>query len=106
MLKLLLHRRGRAAARVAGVTVALGVLLGLGIASCSPQVHALICTEAGHPDDYCPVKQFQSGLIEAPMVLAVVQSCRLVEQVTPCRRQELRLVPLLFRLSLSRAPPL
>jgi hypothetical protein len=105
MLTRLNDRRVRAAGRIVGVAMLLFLLLGLGMASCSPELHRLICPEADQPNDFCAVKQFQNGLVEVPLLQAVGVSLLFVLVVTVCRGEELHLAFPLFRLSPSRAPP-
>lgn len=97
--------RSRAAARIGGAFLMLGLLVFLGVAAVCFPAHAMVCPEAGQPDDHCAVAQFAAGLAEAP-------AC---PPLTPCPPPAFALLPPseggahpcapLFWLSPSRAPP-
>jgi hypothetical protein len=99
--------RGRlgAAARIGGVALLLFLLLGLGLAASSLELHKLICPKAGQADDFCVVKQFQGGMVETPLVepVAVALPCTLAFVL--CWGGEVFRAAPLFRLSPARAPP-
>jgi hypothetical protein len=99
------HRRVCAAGRVVGVVLLLFLLLGLGLAASSAQLHELLCPDAGQPDDSCVIKQFQSGLIEAPLARPVVVLFLFLLAASSCQTGERYLASPLFELSPSRAPP-
>jgi len=98
-------QRVRAAGSKAGVAVVLLLLLGLELAASSPQLHAMICPQAGQANDYCVIKQFQSGMVDLPIVQAVDVSPPFLEVIVPCWREEFHPAAPLFRLTPSRAPP-
>lgn len=87
------------------MAILLLTLLVLGLAACSPELHALICADAGQSDDACAVKQYQSGMLEIPQVQAVDVSVILGVAIAASLAERLPLASPLFRLSPSRAPP-
>jgi len=105
MSKFFNHRRLRTAGRSVGIVVLLFLLLGLSIASCSPKLHQLICPQAGQADDFCAIKQFQCGSVEALLAQADLGLPSFVFVAKSHCVEELHLASPLFRLSPSRAPP-
>ena len=99
------ERRLCASGKMAGMVLSLLLLAGLGLTASSPALHRLICPDAGQADDYCVVKQFQSGLVEAPLAQALVVAALPGLSLLPCYSDEVHLIMPLYRLSPSRAPP-
>lgn len=99
------QRRVRAAGRIAAMVLLLFLLLGLGLAASSAQLHEFICPDAGQLDDFCVIKQFQRGLIEAPLARPVVVLFLFLMAVISCQAGERCLASPLFEVSPSRAPP-
>lgn len=96
----------RAADKIVGVVLLLMLVLGLSLASSSAQVHALLCPEAGQAGDFCAIKQFQSGFLEASPAQVVLITPPLSVTTSSHESRLLHLVSPHSRLSAARAPPL
>lgn len=95
----------RVGGKIAEVVLLLTLFVGLGVASCSPRLHELICPDAGQADDFCAIKQFQSGLLEPPSIPAVLVRPVFTVTTSSLHGEEPFQNLSLFLIPRSRAPP-
>lgn len=105
MLKRADHTKFHAAGRIAGIVVLLTLFLGLSVTSSSAQLHELLCPDAGQANDFCAIKQFQSGLLESPPIPAVLVTPVFTLTTSLWQGEDQFQTLSLFLAARSRAPP-
>jgi hypothetical protein len=93
------------AGRIAGVTLLIALVVGLGLAAGSSTLHQRFCPNAGKPDDSCAIAAFAGGTPTSSPTLLVLTAAVLMLVLGTRWTGEHFSSGHLVQLALSRAPP-
>jgi len=93
------------AGKIAGVTLLIALVVGLGLAASSITLHQRLCPNAGKQDDACAIAVFAGGAFpSSPAPLSLATVVLMLVWASRWAGEDVPSVPV-FQLAPSRAPP-